>query len=621
MLILDLNGNSQLYLKGNTEEIERISKHRFFKLHVKGHVLEVSNESVLFKPNVYYKRVYLIIEKLKKATDKLGFDLIVKENVYDYINRVDSYINEKYTIGNDIKNEDPRLKEQYERFVSIVNDNMERRLREKQMKDAFYLSVIQKSGNFSVPGSGKTSTVYGAFAYLNQEKNVDKIIMIGPLNSFNSWIDEFQACFGDKKKLKVLNIKDYSFSDEKRMMLNYENKNKNLILLNYETLDSLEEAIKPLINENVLVVFDEVHRIKSTSGKRANAALRITEEAKYLVALTGTPIPNGYIDIYNLLNILYPYDYDHFFNFTEGLLKNPNQSEVKRINDKIYPFFTRTTKEELGVPLQNKDKIIEVNADRNEEDLLKILLSKYKSNMLALFAKISQMESVPSMLLENLDLKDFSRVLDVSVSEEELIEYQDFSEEIEDLVSKIRITSKMKALIQLVTQITSQSKTVIIWCIFVKSMNRIKHLLNDLDISAEIISGSVETEERNKIIQKFKNKEIDVLITNPHTLAESVSLHHTCHDAIYFEYSYNLVHLLQSKDRIHRLGLEENQYTQYYYLQQFYQMKNGSYSLDERVYNRLNEKERLMLEAIDNHELEILPTEDEDLQFFFNNVF
>src|SRR5699024_8959559 len=111
-----------------------------------------------------------------------------------------------------------------------------------------------------------------------------------------------------------------------------------------------------------------------------------------------------------------------------------------------------------------------------------------------------------------------------------------------------------------------------------------------------------------------------LLITNPHTLAESVSLHQTCHDAIYFEYSYNLVHLLQSKDRIHRLGLDPNDYTQYYYLQQSYPMEQGNYSLGERIYKRLSEKEQLMLDAIDKHELEILPTEDEDLEFFFKKV-
>ena len=104
-------------------------------------------------------------------------------------------------------------------------------------------------------------------------------------------------------------------------------------------------------------------------------------------------------------------------------------------------------------------------------------------------------------------------------------------------------------------------------------------------------------------------------------MAESISLHKVCHDAIYFEYSYNLVHLLQSKDRIHRLGLPEGQYTQYYYLQQFYETEDGSWSAEEEVYNRLLEKERIMLNAIDNNLLEILPTSKEDLDIIFSKLF
>jgi hypothetical protein len=72
-------------------------------------------------------------------------------------------------------------------------------------------------------------------------------------------------------------------------------------------------------------------------------------------------------------------------------------------------------------------------------------------------------------------------------------------------------------------------------------------------------------------------------------MAESVSLHKSCHDAIYFEYSFNLTHLIQSKDRIHRLGLPENQYTQYYFLY-LTNEEGGEDSIDLRTYNRLQEK-------------------------------
>src|SRR5699024_2000535 len=101
----------------------------------------------------------------------------------------------------DIKNDDLRFNEKYLEFQKIVDERLERQLRSKQMKDAFYLTMMQKSRNFSVTGSGKTSTVYGMYAYLNAIRKVNRIIMIGRLNAFNSRINEYQSCFGNKKKL------------------------------------------------------------------------------------------------------------------------------------------------------------------------------------------------------------------------------------------------------------------------------------------------------------------------------------------------------------------------------------------------------------------------------------
>jgi primosomal protein N' len=620
MIRIQMNHDEQLTLETSENILNKMIGHRIYKLRIKRYVDYHTDSLVIFRKNIYYKEIHNVINQIKKLAEKLNVNVEVDVNVSQYINKVNSYIDYKYTVGNDIKNDDLRFNEKYLEFQKIVDERLERQLRSKQMKDAFYLTMMQKSGNFSVPGSGKTSTVYGMYAYLNAISKVNRIIMIGPLNAFNSWINEYQSCFGDRKKLSYLNIKNLNSSNEKKMALKYESGNKELILLNYEVLSILENEIKNLITTDTLVVFDEVHRIKNPEGMRAGAALRITENAKYMVTLTGTPIPNGYKDIYNLLNLLYPYDYNNFFNFEIPLLSNPSHSEVQMINDKIQPFFTRTTKDELGVPPTNPDKIIDVAASFEEQKLFDIILSKYKSNQLALFAKIMQLESSPSLLLETLDLKEFEDMLDLSANHEDFVEYQDYSKDIEDLVDKIERPSKMNALLQLVDQIVSESKTAIVWCIFIRTMYKLKSDLNKMGIRAEVISGSVSQEERSEIINKFKSKEIDILITNPHTLAESVSLHQTCHDAIYFEYSYNLVHLLQSKDRIHRLGLDPNDYTQYYYLQQSYPMEQGNYSLGERIYKRLSEKEQLMLDAIDKHELEILPTEDEDLEFFFKMV-
>ena len=155
---------------------------------------------------------------------------------------------------------------------------------------------------------------------------------------------------------------------------------------------------------------------------------------------------------------------------------------------------------------------------------------------------------------------------------------------------------------------------------FVNSIQQLSETLESIGIRTRCVYGEVPLDERQQILADFKSGNIQVLLTNPHTLAESVSLHSVCHDAIYFEYSYNLVHLLQSKDRIHRLGLPDNQYTQYYYHQVSYQTEDGEWSLGEAIYDRLKEKEQIMLDAIDNHVLEAMPTSDEDLEMIFSKL-
>lgn len=77
---------------------------------------------------------------------------------------------------------------------------------------------------------------------------------------------------------------------------------------------------------------------------------------------------------------------------------------------------------------------------------------------------------------------------------------------------------------------------------------------------------------------------------------------------------------MQSKDRIHRLGLPEGQYTQYYYMQNIFDNDGDEFSMDDKVYLRLKEKEQIMLDAIDNQELEPVYTPEEDLDIIFGDL-
>lgn len=605
-----------------------ITKSTNYKIYLKRYVDKDREENSEIGTIFRFKEEYTYIEHKKirdsffEISEKECFDFFVTKRFEKYINENEMYINERCECGKRIKLKDERIFDKFNKYKEIVNSEISRPLREQQMWDSFFMFSMKKSSNFSVPGSGKTASSLGVFACLSKKNLVKRIVMIGPKNSFNSWKDEFKETFGDKKELKCFDIHDkkYKNAKEVKKALKFDTGNSNLLLFNYESLKKYREEVEKIVSEDTLLVFDEVHKVKAVDGKNAKQALEISKQAKYIIALTGTPIPNSYTDIYNLLKILYGKEYKSFFGFDVKALKNPDDMKIEEINEKIQPFFCRTTKEELGVPVVNDDKIISVMATESENRLFQILKTKYYKNKLVLIIRLLQLESNPKLLLKTLDLSDFKKILDIQKEEFE-IDYCDFSLEVENLIEKISLTEKFKRCIKLVKELYNENKSVIVWSIFVDSMKNLKQKLSEEGIEADCIYGEVDVTDRNNILEKFKNGDIKVLITNPHTLAESISLHQVCHDAIYFEYSYNLVHLLQSKDRIHRLGLDENQYTQYYFLQEDFRTEdNDIFCLDEKIYKRLKEKEQIMLDAIENDYLEVGSDPMEDIEIIFKDL-
>jgi superfamily II DNA or RNA helicase len=617
---LDYDGGLALSIP--PDATETFCSSTFYKLSLRRYVADVHIGFVRFKNALTYLDYKRIIALCEKETAQQGTTLFVGQALSDYIAAREMHIDSRLRLGAELKNQDKKLSEHFNEYRNVVDSAMSRKLRVKQMWDSFFMCAMRKSGNFSVPGSGKTSSVLGMYAYLKAKGLLRRIVVVCPKNAFGSWIDEFEICFDGIEKLQCFNIHapEYRSRRDRKRKIQLESGNCNLFLFNFESVGGYREELSSIIDGKTLLVFDEVHKVKRIEGRYANDAVAIANNAHYIVAMTGTPIPNSYTDIYNFLHILFPDDYNEFFDFSPALLRDPAHDERLSINDKLQPFFCRTTKKQLSVPDANEDRILEVEAETTENRLLKILSMRYRGNRLALVIRVLQLESNPKMLLQKLDLNEFRYLLDDSLDAEE-IDYADYSDEVKALFESCGDTTKFQRCVDLAAELAKQDKPTVIWCVFINSIDRLSKALETRGVTTRIIRGEVLLDERQQILADFRSGQFQVLLTNPHTLAESVSLHSICHDAIYFEYSYNLVHLLQSKDRIHRLGLPEGQYTQYYFLQTIYSTDDGDWSMGSAIYERLMDKEQIMLDAIDNHILEAMPTSDEDLEKIFAKLF
>lgn len=604
----------KLQVKDNLDEEFDFDRDFDYKNYIKKYVESVKNKTYYFHDYVNYIIIEKIVERYKKCAHYNNLNFIITPRLSRYITRKNLQIEKRKELGKMIKNRDEHVKAYFEIFKNIVNTEMKRTLRDKQMWDAFFISKMIKSANYSVPGAGKTSIVYGAFAYLNSKNinEVDKMIVVCPKNAFKSWKDEFFECFGDKKELRMINIQDNLYKDAatRKKALRFDSKNKNIILINYDMLGSVKDVLEEIIDDRVMLVFDEVHKVKAVNGFWAQNALAISKNAKYKVIMTGTPIPNSYADLYNQLNILFTDEYRTFFKFSSSELRNASPIDSVRINEAIYPFFCRTTKKDLAIPVPNQDECVKVNMTPKEQVLFDLIWKKYRNNGLLLYIRLLQASTNPRLLLNDVDMSFIDDLFhDEEQDEDEVIVSDQWYKECPkleqseiQLIKQLDMTSKFWAGIDLVESLVKEGKKVLVWGIFVRTIDRIEDELLKRGIKTKKIYGATDLESREEIIEKFKNNEFDVLITNPHTLAESVSLHKNCHDAVYFEYSFNLTHMLQSRDRINRLGLPDNQYTQYYYL-----LLNGSAltdSIDQRTYDRLKEKEEIMLKSIEGNSIE-----------------
>ena len=168
------------------------------------------------------------------------------------------------------------------------------------------------------------------------------------------------------------------------------------------------------------------------------------------------------------------------------------------------------------------------------------------------------------------------------------------------------VPAKYEECLKLVKQIIERGEKVIVWVIFIKNIESLSEYLLKNGIQSRILYGAtpVATEDmseeqyaltRESIVKEFHKPDstFKVIIANPFAVAESISLHKACHNAIYLERSFNCAHYMQSKDRIHRYGLPNDTNTNYYYIL-------SEDSIDETIDSRLRLKERRMLEIIES---------------------
>ena len=565
--------------------------------------------------------VHVLKDIIIKRLETFHINYVLSPETIIYIETNDLELDKRQKLGLSIKQGKNKgdWENAFEKFSYIVNHEMVARLKDKQMDNAFYHYCMKSSSDFSVPGTGKTYISYGLFAYLmsnfEKKQTVNHLVVFGPLNCFRAWKDEAVNIFGDKHRFTIFDVTQHHDDFEKQLR----HEAYDIYLINYDFISGkrLQIIDETILNSKTLVVFDEIHRLKSITGTRANLFLKMFNDCPdkpiYKLALTGTPLPNSFQDIYNYLKILYENDMEGVLSyFYLNRLKQADSNPVlaKNVSDLMQPLFVRTTKNDLNVPPADQDDTTSLAVEPTEDEKkLYEYIWKKNTNPLVKFIRLIQASSNQKLLLKNIDAGEISKIYENDFSDSEFTDEGAHEESEVELINRIDIASKTEKTLEKVEELVAGHNKVIVWCLFIDTIDLVVSELKKKGIKADSVSGRNSVEERDVKIGDFKTGDLQVLVTNPNTLAESVSLHKACHNAIYLEYGFNLTYLLQSKDRIHRVGLTSGQHTHYYFAISKKYNQHGP--IDEDIYARLSAKDKRMKGVIESNDLEFVPSGDD----------
>lgn len=161
-----------------------------------------------------------------------------------------------------------------------------------QERAVSFIRDRRRCGLFLDMGLGKTSSTLTAISDLRDEFSIHKVLIIAPLRVANSvWAQEARKW----SHLKHLKVSVCTGSHKAR--LGALQADADVYVINRENVQWLVEK-GPTKWAFDMVVVDESSSFKNASSKRFRALRHILPKTEYMVLLTGTPSPNGLLDIW-----------------------------------------------------------------------------------------------------------------------------------------------------------------------------------------------------------------------------------------------------------------------------------------------------------------------------------
>lgn len=376
---------------------------------------------------------------------------------------------------------------------------------------------------------------------VNKKAELNKVLVVCGVNSVRfNWAQEI--IIHSNEKSIILGNENNVLADLERWL----NDDTYFGIINIEKLRKTEIISK--ISEYVKsqkiggVIVDEVHKIKNPKTQQGKAVANNLRDAKFKIGLTGTPITNNPLDLWNILNWLGA-TRDNYFAFRNKYVilggwegkQVMGFKNLNNLNADLQQIMLRRTKNDVIdlPPKIYKNEYIELSAQEKKE---------YKEQQNHISMIIKKIED------ENGDIKEkeVPNILGL------LIRLREATSGINSSVK-----SKIERLVELYTEEYLPLRRKII--VFTNFTETVKDVVDSLaEYNPLFVTGNVPLEERQQKVNLFQSSpEHNIIVGTIGAMGTGLTLNKAS-AVIFIDKSYSYADNLQAEDRAHRIGTEHS---------------------------------------------------------------
>ena len=379
---------------------------------------------------------------------------------------------------------------------------------------------------FDEQGTGKTVMALAAFDILVRGRAVEQAIVVSPKSMLGGWLKDIRRFMGERYSVGIAE----GTAEHKRAAVERGN---DILIVNYEGVTNVLVLLKAVARQRkTLLIADESYYAKNPAALRTQLLTQLRPSCRRGFVLCGTPAPRSPYDVVSQVDLA-----DNrfaFAMFSKGESEDEDRERVaevlrtravaiRRLKQNVLQDVPEKNFEIVRVKLQGHQRYLYEKArDEMIVELRKFDNTAFKRHLTTYFqlrATLLEICAVPKMV-------------DTLFADE---------------------SAKLSVLVGLVERLVGEGRKVLIWTCYRASVSEIVAALSRH--RPLVIDGSVaQSEARAAVVEQFQTDPRSlVLVANPAAAGAGITLH-ASHDAIYYSYTNQAAHYLQSLDRIHRRG-------------------------------------------------------------------